>query len=242
MGSNDSKANERPAHEVTLKPFLMGKTVLAQSHWDAGLNAQDGPQLAPLARTWSKMLTRFQRAEKSPLLTQSLDQRFYDAPGLPIHGISCLDIQKWLALTNVQLRLPSESEWEYACRAGTRTRFFWGDEMDARYCWHEANSEAHLHPIHCAQGSNAFGLHNVSGNILECVSDEYLTDYLETPRNGQSAGSGGSFWAVARGGCWSDPEASCRSGDRRQVSRKVRTYFLGVRLAASLADEVLRER
>jgi formylglycine-generating enzyme required for sulfatase activity len=242
MGTEGGDANERPAHEVQIKPFFMGRLAVTQGQWEAGF--EHSPDISRGdRRSWKGLFQRFLPVANAPRTPRSLDSRYFEGDELPIHGIAWNDIQSWLSMTQLGFRLPSEAEWEYACRGGTRSDYFWGHAMDPNYCWYDGNSEAHVHSTSSAPSrSNGFGLHDMLGNVLECVADEYFTDYQATPRNGESAGQSTGLWAVARGGCWSDSVQSCRSGDRRQISRELRSYFLGLRLAAALPEDFLRLR
>ena len=84
-------------------------------------------------------------------------------------------------------RLPSETEWEYACRAGTTTKFFFGDnELDlGKYAWFEGNSKKKLHPVG-QKPPNPFGLYDIHGNVLEWCQDCWHSDYKNAPTDGSA--------------------------------------------------------
>jgi len=92
----------------------------------------------------------------------------------PLEKVSWKQVQGWLAKAGDGLRLPWASEWEYACRAGTETRFYWGEEMDPAYCWEQSNSGGETHPVtEHADRPNGFGLVDTLGNVAEWCQDEY---------------------------------------------------------------------
>ena len=109
-------------------------------------------------------------------------------------------------------RLPTESEWEYACRAGSSTAYYWGDSMDDRYCWYKGNSGGQGAQKVKTKRSNSWGLYDMSGNVLEWCSDRY-GDYPSgevTDPQGVSSGQ----YRVLRGGSWDSNPQHCRSAYR----------------------------
>jgi formylglycine-generating enzyme required for sulfatase activity/tRNA A-37 threonylcarbamoyl transferase component Bud32 len=129
-------------------------------------------------------------------------------------------------------RLPTESEWEHACRAGSRTAYCYGDE-DSRlgdYAWYASNSESRTHPVGETE-SNAWGLQDMHGNVWEWCSDWY-GDYPNaevTDSTGPTSGSNRVF----RGGCWFSGTSYCRSAFRGWDAPSCRYNDLGFRLALS---------
>jgi formylglycine-generating enzyme required for sulfatase activity len=118
--------------------------------------------------------------------------------------------------SNPGYRLPTEAEWEYACRAGTKTLFYWGDTMDDDYCWHFANSNSTTHPV-AGKKPNLFGLYDMTGNVWEFCFDwegPYTADAQIDP-TGPSTPTGGS--RIIRGASWTYNSPSywysaCRNG------------------------------
>jgi formylglycine-generating enzyme required for sulfatase activity len=160
----------------------------------------------------------------------------------PVETVSWIDVQGWLKKAGGGLRLPSESEWEYACRgtghpAGTTTQYFWGDEMDDSYCWydvncynagHEQTREVSLH--FDQQKWNAFGLVDMSGYVFEWCQDQWIGDYKNGPRDSQPRTSNSSV-RVVRGGSWYNYADSCRSARRDDLAPSDRSNNVGFRVS-----------
>jgi len=108
-------------------------------------------------------------------------------------------------------RLPTEAEWEYACRAGTTTEYYWGNRMNDDYCWYYNNSGNQIHPVG-QKKPNQFGLYDMSGNVREWCWDWY-DNYSKSPSKNPAGPSSGSY-RIIRGGRWDGEEVSCRSASR----------------------------
>ena len=123
------------------------------------------------------------------------------------------------------MRLPTEAEWEYACRAGTRTPRY--GELD-EVAWCGGNSMSATHAVGTKR-ANALGLHDMLGNVWECVNDwygDYSADPQTDPR-GPSTGSGRVF----RGGSWVNDSLGCRASDRNSITPDYSNFFIGFRAA-----------
>jgi formylglycine-generating enzyme required for sulfatase activity len=161
--------------------------------------------------------------------------RELNQPRQPVVGVSWEDAQRFA--TWAGLRLPTEAEWEYACRAGTRTRYYSGDkEKDLdRAGWYENNSKDQLHPVG-EKEPNAFGLYDMHGNVWEWVEDDWHGDYKGAPEDGHA-------WIdepigarrIVRGGSWRSIALYCRAAARRNFGPNNRRYDLGFRLVRSVA-------
>jgi formylglycine-generating enzyme required for sulfatase activity len=140
---------------------------------------------------------------------------------------------QWLSeVEGKSYRLPTESEWEYSCRAGSRTAYCFG-EGEARlgeYAWYGKNSGSKTHPVG-QKAPNAWGLYDMHGNVWEWCSDWY-GDYPSGSVTDPTGASTGSY-RVFRGGCWSDVAAGCRSALRSGYDPSRRNCNLGFRLALS---------
>ncbi|MBT3233604.1 MAG: formylglycine-generating enzyme family protein [Calditrichaeota bacterium] len=152
----------------------------------------------------------------------------------PVEQVSWNDVQSFESTLENSFRLPSESEWEYACRAGTTTRFYWGDdetyvEIDNFAHYDRNDTEVETHPIG-QKLPNAWGLYDMSGNIYEWCEDWYHNNYIGAPADGSARLSEWRNYRVGRGGCWDSHARECRSAFRNGVSPHNRSGNLGFRL------------
>ena len=161
------------------------------------------------------------------------DDRKWRGSDLPIENVSWNDVTAWCR--KAELRLPTEAEWEYACRAGTEMRFYWGDDPNEReigeYACYSGNSNSQTHQVG-QKKPNAWGLYDMSGNVWEWCSDwyaEYDMDNQTDPK-----GPAGGSLRVRRGGYWDYSSGLCRSADRSGASPSFRFYYLGFRLVRTV--------
>ena len=143
-------------------------------------------------------------------------------PAATITPYAAKQFTKWLSLSQgVSYRLPTEAEWEYAARAGSTTVYPFGDDpagLDA-YAWYEENSDAMTHPVG-EKKPNAWGLHDMIGNVAEWVIDQYDEDNLQRTSTEVLTWEQAIRWPtdydgrVVRGGFWDDYEEDCRSTSR----------------------------
>ena len=126
-------------------------------------------------------------------------------------------------------RLPTEAEWEYACRAGTTTRYISGDDLDPEYAWFHDNSDGQSHPVG-QKRPNAWGLHDVLGNVWEWCEDWHsLHYYAESPVDDPAGPTTGDL-RVHRGGSSAALVSGCGSGTRRGASPGVTSGDIGLRV------------
>jgi len=149
----------------------------------------------------------------------------------------------WLAFqTGRDYRLPSEAEWEYACRAGTRTRFSFGDnESDlGRFAWFSGNSQGKTQPVG-RKRPNPWGLHDTQGNVWEWCRDQWHENYQKAPNDGSSWETGGdSKYRVLRGGSWCGYPFLCRPAYRGGGGPADRGgYVVGFRVVCLVAARTL---
>jgi formylglycine-generating enzyme required for sulfatase activity len=142
-----------------------------------------------------------------------------------------LFIQKLNALTGKTYRLPSEAEWEYACRAGKDSPYCGGDHLYS-VAWYGDNSESTTHPVGRKQ-ANAFGLYDMSGNVWEWVQDWKHENYNGAPTDG-SAWEGGGKYRVLRGGSWNYDSQNLRAANRYDDGPSEWSNLSGFRLARTL--------
>lgn len=139
------------------------------------------------------------------------------------------------ARTELDFDLPTEAQWEYACRAGTSTTYYWGNSMNGNYAWYVSNSNSQTHPVGTTI-PNAWGLYNMSGNVWEWCLDFYGNGNLAygTDPKGSSAGN----QRVHRGGSWYDAAVYCSSSDRYySTSPWYTNNTYGFRLVRTLSNE-----
>ena len=140
----------------------------------------------------------------------------------------------WLGVLGISgLRLPSEAEWEYACRAGTNTRWSYGDDpaIFGDYAWFSGNSGNRVHAVG-EKTPNAFGLYDMHGNAYEWCEDDYHSTYEGAPTDGSAwIESSRATYRVLRGGYSYGSAANCRSAARGYYTPGDRNYYNGVRFA-----------
>jgi formylglycine-generating enzyme required for sulfatase activity len=159
------------------------------------------------------------------------DDRAWRGPDLPIERVTWTAARAWLERAGGGLRLPSEAEWEYACRAGTQTEYFWGDAMDPAYCWFGGGAGWSTHaPAEHAGRANAFGLVDTSGNVFEWCEDAYAP-YAAEDRDAAPRRRGSL--RVMRGGDAFSKAGFCRSA-YRGYAREGDSGLIGFRVARSL--------
>jgi formylglycine-generating enzyme required for sulfatase activity len=217
MGSlpNAGTADEQPQHFVTIKAFMLGEFLITQGQWKAIMG-----KLPPC---------RFKGDE------------------LPAERVSWEDAQKFCQRlskkTGRVYRLPSETEWEYACRAGTTSPFSFGETITiavARYNgMHTFRDEPPgQYPHVTSKGGtfppNAFGLYDMHGNLWEWCADNWLDDYSSSPRDNSAYLNKDSRYRVARGGSWHEPPVLCRSASRLRVLQTDADEVMGFRVACQV--------
>ena len=158
---------------------------------------------------------------------------FFAGKNLPVENISWYDVQEFIKKIN-QLnmgiyRLPTEAEWEYACRAGSQSAFFFGDDaaQAGRYAWTKTTSEGKTHPV-AQKEPNAWGLYDMHGNVCEWVQDWYRVYRKKDISDPLGAIKGSK--RVARGGAWVYENKLNRAAYRDRFSADVKLYMLGFRL------------
>jgi formylglycine-generating enzyme required for sulfatase activity len=202
MGDAAGAKDEQPVHEVEISAFLMDRFEVTQRHFSetVGYNPakRERPGDAVDQVRWTEAVDYCNGRSKREGLEPCYD----------------LDTGKCKFEAN-GYRLPTEAEWEYACRAGTATRWFCGDDasgIDA-YAWFNRNAPKDTRPVG-ARKPNAWGLHDMAGSLLEWCNDRYDPEsYAKSPpRDPQGPAQGKD--RVLRGGCWRLGPNECRSAIR----------------------------
>lgn len=222
MGSPDKEVgrydNEGPQHSVTISGFYMGKYEVTQAQWRA---------VASL-----------------PIVNTSLSSNisYFKGDNLPVERVTWEEAIEFCdrlsRATGKTYRLPTEAEWEYACRAGTTTAFAFGDSLSSE----QANFDGN-YPYNASKGKylqrttsvgsyqpNAWGLYDMHGNVWEWCQDWYSESYYaQSPSRAPTGPSTGSY-RIFRGGSWNLSASSCRSAIRFRSTPSYRFLSLGFRL------------
>jgi eukaryotic-like serine/threonine-protein kinase len=210
MGSprGEGSEGERPQHSVTVPGFYLGRYVVTQEQY-LTING-DNPA------KWS-------------------------GANLPIDNVSWQDAQEFCrklsAKTGKKYRLPSEAEWEYACRAHTTTAFYCGTEITTELANFDGNTSdpkgeyrKQTTPVNQFL-ANGFGLHDMHGNVWEWCDDDWHKTYAGAPIDGSVWSSGSEDGQILRGGSWHFSAKYCRSAARLRKPRDYRDIFVGFRVA-----------
>jgi formylglycine-generating enzyme required for sulfatase activity len=213
MGSPEGEGNDRekPQHQVTIQPFYMGKYPVTQAQWE-----------------------RVSRLPEMKIDLRSKPSHFKGA-NLPVENVSWHDAQEFCArigkATGKLYRLPSEAEWEYACRANTTTLYYFGDTITTDLVNHnnkygQTTDVGNFPP-------NAFGLYDMHGNVWEWCEDSWHKNYMSAPNNGNALTSQSDNKRMLRGGQWYLNPSYCRSASRSYNNGDRRNKDNGFRLVVS---------
>ncbi len=201
-------SDEQPQHAVTLESFALGKYEVTQEQWIAVMG--DNPSSNS------------------------------SGPTLPVEMVSWDDIRVFIeklnAKTGKRYRLPTESEWEYAARAGGTSAYSFGDIVSelGNHAWFRGNSGNKTHPVG-GKAANEFGLHDMHGNVWEWVEDCYQPNYVGAPADSSAAPRQDACDRVFRGGSWvSNLPDFLRSAYRYRFLPFIRLSYLGFRVARTL--------
>ncbi|MFN5065658.1 MAG: SUMF1/EgtB/PvdO family nonheme iron enzyme [Aphanizomenon sp.] len=226
MGSPENEegyhSSESPQHEVTVPPFFMGKYPVTQQQW------------------------RVVAALPKDKIDLKSDPSYFKGDNLPVECVSWNDAQEFCArlsqMANKTYRLPTEAEWEYACRGGTTTPFYCGETIStdlANYNgnytygqgqkgqYREKTTEVGIFP------ANPFGLYDMCGNVWEWCEDGWHENYINAPADGSAWTSLSTEDMLLRGGSWLNLARYCRSALRRGDLRDFRDSFYGFRVVSS---------
>jgi len=192
---------ERPVHQVTLtNAFYLGRYEVSQSQWVAKMGTN--PSFFQVQSDWASR---------------------------PVEQVSWNLIRGYLSATG--MRLATEAEWEFACRAGTQTPFYnnsTDDNTATAIAWFASNSGGQTHVVG-GKDANAFGLHDMLGNVWELVND-WWSWYDAAAQENPSGAASGSY-RVIRGGPWFDGTVNVRSSARSYVDSDYADRYVGFRVA-----------
>jgi formylglycine-generating enzyme required for sulfatase activity len=210
-------SDEWPQHLVITKGFMMSRFLITQGQWKAILR-----KLPPCR---------------------------FKGDNLPVDRVSWLDAQRFCRQlsekTGQAFQLPSETQWEYACRAGTGTPFCFGETLTVEVAnfngEHTFSEEPRGFYTHVTtEGGtfppNAFGLCDMHGNLWEWCEDNWLDDYFSSPRDGSSYQNVKSTFRAARGGSWHEPAVLCRSASRLRVLQTEADEVMGFRVMCPVLE------
>lgn len=205
-GEQDSFSDEDPQHPVTVPGFWMGKYEVTQAQWEAVMGTNPS---------------------------------YFSGENRPADGVSW-DLAKSFitalnSYTGKTFRLPSEAEWECACRAGTTTRYYWGDDASytqiGSYAWWDGNSGTQTHDVG-GKLANAFALYDMNGNVWEWCEDDDHSSYTGAPTDGSAwVDSPRGPGRVLRGGGWYSFDYYCRSASRINAYPSYTSHIIGFRLS-----------
>jgi formylglycine-generating enzyme required for sulfatase activity len=214
MGSNEYE-DEKPIHQVIVPAFQIGKYPVTQAQYQAVMG--NNPS------------------------------RFSGNPQNPVESVTWFNAQEFCEklsqLTGKNYRLPTEAEWEYACRAGTETLFSFGDDRDklGDYAWFRTNSNNETHPVG-EKLPNPWGICHMHGNVWEWCADQYHESYVNKPENIKENGS--IAWAdnnitnqssrILRGGSWFHIPVKSRSASREKYDADDGFNDIGFRVVCDL--------
>jgi len=210
MGSNIGEVmflhvdNDSPIHKVTVDSFYMSKFLVTQ-------------------KTYSEIMG-------------TNPSHFKSDDNLPVESVNWDDAmefcKKFSDKYNVKARLPYEAEWEYACRAGTISEYYWGNEMNGDYCWNGENSNNQTHPVG-GKKPNVFGLYDMSGNVWELCVDWFSKDYYKISPKKNPTGPSTGHEKVARGGCYYYDLLGLSSSSRMGLKPDERSEVVGFRIVVT---------
>ena len=234
---DDCKLDERPAHQVTVPNFYIGKYRVTNQEFVPFLNAKGNNEEGN--GLWVKLDGN---SGKVSCGIKKTNGNYLVKPGhekLPMIYVSWYGARAyadWLkSTTGKNYRLPSESEWEYAARGGKKTQSykFAGSDIAEEVGWNWNNSEDHTHPVGSAKKGNELGIYDMSGNVQDWVEDCYSSDYNETPIDGSAFVDGKCSTRVLRSCGWDYKALYCRISDRTYNYPKNRSEIIGFRLVYS---------
>ena len=228
MGSSPNEKysfdDEHPQHQVSVPPFFMGKYPITQAQWKEVASRTD------------------LKVERDLDLNPAYFKDRPDSDRRPVEQVNWYDAVEFCArlsiLTGREYRLPSEAEWEYACRAGTTTPFYFGETITGELANYDASETTPVGQF----TPNAFGLYDMHGNVWEWCADTWHDNYDGAPSDGSvwldnnqeeniDGKSRFGAYSVMRGGSWGDIPDLCRSAFRNYVYRRIyRYYYLGFRV------------
>ena len=218
----DSFDRERPQHRVQVAEFLMGQTPVTQVQWRLVVENSE-----PINRKLEPDLSEFKGEQR------------------PVESVSWEDAQEFCqrlsVLTKKDYRLPSEAEWEYACRAGTETAYHFGPMLTQDVANYDGSNTTDVRTY----PANRWGLYDMHGNVWEWCEDDWHKNYEGAPQdssawiNKDKDKDKDKLNKVLRGGSWFNFPRDCRSAYRFGNARDDRNNFIGFRVCCVLPSILL---
>jgi formylglycine-generating enzyme required for sulfatase activity len=212
---------ESPQHLVKIPAFYMSKFEITQAQWRAAAN-----------------LPKVNRELMS-------DPSHFKGGNRPVDRVSWEEAvefcERLSRATGRKYRLPTEAEWEYACRAGTNTQFSFGESIKTEWANYHGKYTFAASPKGIFRGQtapvgslgipNAFGLFDMHGNVWEWCADSWHDDYTSAPEDGKSWENGGiAYLKVLRGGAWDSSASECRTNSRNRMTATIHLNNVGFRV------------
>ncbi|MEI6456252.1 MAG: SUMF1/EgtB/PvdO family nonheme iron enzyme [bacterium] len=212
MGSILGGEDEKPVHEVDLPDFYIGKFEITQAEWRM-------------------------------VMDQDTSKRFFEGcDSCPVERVSWYNVQEFIKKlnerTNMNYRLPTEAEWEYAARGGSRSKGYKysGSNSDVSVAWKVGNSGNSTHQVG-RKRANELGIYDMTGNIFEWCSDWYSPTWYQVCPRHNPAGPADGVSRVIRGGSWYYDYAGLRTTDRESANPNYRYGYIGFRLCRSVSEK-----
>jgi formylglycine-generating enzyme required for sulfatase activity len=235
MGSPDDDKDaydvEKPQHEVGISGFYLGETEVTQAQYEAVMGKGKNPS-SIVGQSTDRFPVESVSWRDAVDFCNKLSELEGKKPYYAIEGEAVRVPSRY----GPGYRLPTEAEWEYACRAGTTTRYSFGDDENAlgEYAWYSVNSGGQTHSVG-GKKPNGFGLHDMHGNVWEWCQDVYDTKYdTSSPKRdpvNEPSSPAPAAYRVIRGGGWVNVPLFARSACRNSRKPEVQEYDLGFRLA-----------
>jgi formylglycine-generating enzyme required for sulfatase activity len=234
MGSSDGEPNESPVHTVTVSDFWLDTTEVTQKefydlmaitysgylfpNWYDNGNGDNYPAYNV---SWFEAILYCNAKTKASGSIDTVYRYTYRWNTAALDGLST-------DMTKRGYRLPTEAEWEYACRGETTTAYYWGSNSIDSYSWYDSNSGPSIHPVAQKQ-PNTFDLYDMSGNLWEWCND--WNENYSTVEQVDPTGPASGYDRVLRGGCWYYSAWFLRSSQRLLGSPGGRDIYRGFRVA-----------
>jgi formylglycine-generating enzyme required for sulfatase activity len=214
---------ETPQHTVKMPAYYLGKYEVTQSQWLA--------------------------VSKLPKVKRDLpsDPSYFKGATRPVEMVSWDDAMEFCErlsrATGRKYRLPTEAEWEYACRAGSSSPFHFGETIMTDWANYQGRSpyadapkgayREQTVPVGSLGVANAFGLYDMHGNVWEWCLDSWHDNYLSAPADGK-IWAGDNFVKVIRGGAWNSYAGECRASSRNRITAPFKLNAIGFRVVAEM--------